>query len=114
MIPSVDGDTAICIGTVFHKFGEKEPSQGRLLLFEMELDTRLSNHKRQLNQISELNVKGCVYALARANGLLVAAVGPSVGFFLLGFFRILIYGRSLYTKLTAQASKKSRIGTTTT
>jgi DNA damage-binding protein 1 len=79
MIPSSEGDTVICVGTVFFKFGEKEPSQGRLLLFKAELDARLSRKKRQLKQISELNVQGCVYALARVNGLLVAAIGPTVG-----------------------------------
>jgi hypothetical protein len=80
MIPSSEGDTVICVGTVFLKLGEKEPSQGRLLLFKAELDETLSRKKRQLKQISELDVKGCVYALARVNGLLVAAIGPAVGF----------------------------------
>jgi hypothetical protein len=79
MIPSSEGDTVICVGTVFLKFGEKEPSQGRLLLFKAELDARLSRKRRQLKQISELDVKGCVYALARVNGLLAAAIGPAVG-----------------------------------
>jgi DNA damage-binding protein 1 len=79
MIPSPEGDTFICVGTVFFKFGEKEPSQGRLLLFEAEFDVRLSRKKRQLKQISELDVKSCVYALARVNGLLAAAIGPAVG-----------------------------------
>ena len=78
MIPLSKGDTAICIGTVFHKFGEKEPSQGRLLLFKAELDARLSRKKRQLKLISELDVNGCVYALAPVNGLLAAAIGPTV------------------------------------
>jgi hypothetical protein len=78
MIPS-SGDTVICVGTVFLKFGEKEPSQGRLLLFKVGLDARLSRTKRQLKQISELYVKGCVYALARVNGLLAAAIGAAVG-----------------------------------
>lgn len=77
MIPSL-GDTVICVGTVFIKFGEKEPSQGRLLLFKAELDASLSRTKRQLKQISELYVNGCVYALARVNGLLAAAIGPAV------------------------------------
>ena len=80
MIPSPEGDTTICIGTVFHKFGEKEPSQGRLLLFKAELDTKLSSTKPQLKQLSELDVMGCVYALARVNGLLAAAIGPSVSY----------------------------------
>ena len=80
MIPSSEGDTVICVGTVFFKFGEKEPSQGRLLLFKAELDVRLSRTKRQLKQISELDVKGCVYALARVNGLLAAAIGSAVGY----------------------------------
>jgi CPSF A subunit region len=79
MISSSEGDTSICIGTVFHVLGEKEPSQGRLLLFKADLDARLSRKQRQLKQISELYVKGCVYALARVNGLLAAAIGPSVG-----------------------------------
>lgn len=78
MIPS-KGDTVICAGTVFLKFGEKEPSQGRLLLFKAELDAKLSRKSRQLKQISELDVKGCVYALARVNELLAAAIGPAVG-----------------------------------
>ena len=81
MIPSSDGDTVICIGTVIHIFGEKEPSQGRLLLFKAELDTRLSSNKRQLKQISDLDAKGCVYALARVNEYLAAAIGPAVSFF---------------------------------
>lgn len=81
MIPSSDGDTAICIGTVIHIVGEKEPSKGRLLLFKAELDTRLSSNKRQLKQISDVHVKGCVYALARVNEYLAAAIGPAVSFF---------------------------------
>jgi DNA damage-binding protein 1 len=80
MVPLSKGDTAICIGTVFHRFGEKEPSQGRLLLFKAEFDARLSRKKRQLKQISELDVNGCVYALALVNGLLAAAIGPTVGY----------------------------------
>jgi hypothetical protein len=79
MIPSSEGDTVICVGTVFLKFGEKEPSQGRLLLFKAELDANLSRKSRQLKQMPELDIKGCVYALARVNGLLAAAIGPAVG-----------------------------------
>lgn len=79
MIPLSEGDTIICVGTVFLKLGEKESSQGRLLLFKAELDVRLSRTKRQLKQISELDVKGCVYALTRLDGLLAAAIGPAVG-----------------------------------
>jgi CPSF A subunit region len=81
MIPLSEGDTAICVGTVFFKPGEKEPSQGRLLLLTAEFDATLSRTKRQLKKISEMDVHGCVYALARANGLLAAAVGPSVSAF---------------------------------
>ncbi|KAI9512431.1 CPSF A subunit region-domain-containing protein [Russula earlei] len=109
MMPSPKGDTAICIGTVFHKFGEKEPSQGRLLLFHAELDTRLSSNKHQLKQISELDVKGCVYALARVNGLLAAAVGPSVFVYKVdgtGFQRIAEwYHNYLVTSLVARESR---------
>lgn len=80
MIPSSEGDTAICVGTVFFKIGEKEPSQGRLLLFKAEADAKLSRKRRHLKQISELNVEGCVYALARVNGLLAAAICSAVGY----------------------------------
>jgi hypothetical protein len=79
MIPSSEGDTVICVGTTLFKYGEKEPSQGRLVLFKAALDTRLSRKRRQLKQISELDVQGCVYALARVNGQLAAAIGPGVG-----------------------------------
>jgi hypothetical protein len=78
MIPS-SGDTVICVGTAFFKYAEKEPSQGRLLLFKAELDARLSRKKRQLKQISELDVQGCTYTLARVNGLLAASIGSGVG-----------------------------------
>jgi hypothetical protein len=78
LIPLSEADTAICIGTVFFKPGEKEPSQGRLLLLAPEFDATLSSTRRQLKKTSEMDVHGCVYALARVNGLLAAAVGPSV------------------------------------
>jgi len=109
MIPSPEGDTAICIGTVFHKFGEKEPSQGRLLLFKAEFDTKLSSTKPQLKQLSELDVMGCVYALARVNGLLVAAIGPSVSVYKVddsGFQRVANwYHNYLVTSLAARGSR---------
>ena len=79
MIPLPEGETAICIGTVFFKAGEKEPSQGRLLLLTAEIDATLSKTKRQLKKIAEMDARGCVYALTRANGLLAAAIGSSVG-----------------------------------
>ncbi len=115
MIPSSEGDTVICIGTVFHKFGESEPSQGRLLLFKAELDARVSRKKRQLKQISELDVKGCVFALARVDGLLAAAIGPAVSA-LFPFVSAAESGADRFscTKLTIRDSKKSRIGITIT
>jgi CPSF A subunit region len=78
LVPLSEADTAICIGTVFFTPGEKEPSQGRLLLLTAESDATLSSTGRQLKKTSEIDVHGCVYALARVNGLLAAAVGPSV------------------------------------
>jgi len=116
MIPSSDGDTAICIGTVFHKFGEREPSRGRLVLFNAKLDTRLSSNKLQLKQISELEVKGCVHALARVDGLLAAAIGPSVS--ILSPFPVFCgvqnCNRFPSTKSTARVSERSQTGITTT
>ncbi|KAI0304406.1 CPSF A subunit region-domain-containing protein [Multifurca ochricompacta] len=79
MIPLSEEDTAvICVGTVFFKPGEKEPSQGRLLLFSAEWDSTLLNPKRQLKKISDMSVNGCVYALTRVNQLLAASIGPTV------------------------------------
>ncbi|KAI9465477.1 CPSF A subunit region-domain-containing protein [Lactarius psammicola] len=75
MIPFSEGNSAICVGTVFFKPNEPEPSQGRLLLITAEPDATAG---RQLKKNSEMNINGCVYALARVNGLLAASIGPSV------------------------------------
>ena len=75
MIPLPEGNTGICVGTVFFKPNEREPSQGRLLLITAESDETAGCH---LKKNSEMNINGCVYALARVNGLLAASIGPSV------------------------------------
>jgi len=74
-IPISEGNLAICVGTVFFKPNEPEPSQGRLLLFTAESEVTAG---RQLKKNSEMNIDGCVYAMTRVNGLLAASIGPSV------------------------------------
>ena len=111
-IPLPEGCSAICVGTVFFKPNEREPSQGRLLLMTAESDETAG---RQLKKNSEMNINGCVYALARVNGLLAASIGPSVSVCLLQFFCLIrSCFRFLYTKSTPRVFKQSQIGITTT
>ncbi|KAI0269851.1 CPSF A subunit region-domain-containing protein [Gloeopeniophorella convolvens] len=76
-LPLPGGDSVICVGTVFFRPEEREPSQGRVLLFTTEplLD---ASGKRELKKLAEIDANGCVYALACVKGLLAAAIGPSV------------------------------------
>ncbi len=111
MIPFSEGNTAICVGTVFFKPNEQEPSQGRLLLITAESDATTG---RQLKKNSEMSINGCVYALTRVNGLLAASIGPSVSVRLLQFCLIRSCFRFLYTKSTPRVFRQSHIGTTTT
>jgi hypothetical protein len=112
MIPLPEGHSAICVGTVFFKPNEREPSQGRLLLMTAESDEAAG---RQLKKNSEMNIDGCVYALARVNGLLAAAIGPSVSACLLQSSAMIRSDfRLLYTKSTPPGFKQSQIGITTT
>lgn len=80
MIPLQEGHSAICVGTVFFNPNEREPTQGRLILMTADSDEPAGS---QLKKGSEMNINGCVYALARVNGLLAAAIGPSVSVCLL-------------------------------
>jgi DNA damage-binding protein 1 len=77
-----EGNSAVCVGTVFFQHNEREPSRGRLLLITAESDAPT---RRQWKKNSEMNINGCVYALARVNGLLAASIGTSVSVILLEF-----------------------------
>ena len=77
MIPfPAEGNSAVCVGTVFFRPNEREPSQGRLLLITAESDATTTRGQWKKN--SEMNINGCVYALAHVNGLLAASIGSSV------------------------------------
>ena len=111
MIPFLDGNSAVCVGTVFFKPNEREPSQGRLLLITADSD---ATTRRQWKKNSEMNINGCVYALARVNGLLAASIGTSVSVCLLEFCSIQSCFRFLCTESTPRVFKQSHIGTITT
>ena len=85
MIPfPAEGNSAVCVGTVFFRPNEREPSQGRLLLITAESDATTARGQWKKN--SEMNINGCVYALAHVNGLLAASIGSSVSVRLFSIF----------------------------
>ncbi|KAH9042112.1 CPSF A subunit region-domain-containing protein [Lactarius pseudohatsudake] len=106
MMPFSEGNSAICVGTVFLKPNEQEPSQGRLLLITVESGAVAG---RQLKKTSEMNVNGCVYALTRVNGLLAASIGPSVSVYKVdaaGFQTVAQWNHNyLVTSLSARGSR---------
>ncbi|KAH9002600.1 CPSF A subunit region-domain-containing protein [Lactarius hatsudake] len=106
MMPFSEGNSAICVGTVFLKPNEQEPSQGRLLLITVESGAVAG---RQLKKSSEMNVSGCVYALTRVNGLLAASIGPSVSVYKVdasGFQTVAQWNHNyLVTSLSARGSR---------
>ncbi|KAI0084181.1 CPSF A subunit region-domain-containing protein [Irpex rosettiformis] len=69
---SISASAAFCVGTLRAQVGEREPSLGRLLLFE------ISGPAKDLKLISSREVDGCVYAIDAVNGLIAAAVNTSV------------------------------------
>jgi DNA damage-binding protein 1 len=63
-----------CLGTFNYEPEEKEPSNGRLLIF-----TAFSSSSNvQLSLVTSADVKGCVYSLALVNDAIVATVNSSV------------------------------------
>jgi len=66
------------VGTFYYQFTEHEPTDGRLLIFSIGGDGRLSPRSSQLSLITSAHVQGCVYALAIINGLIAVAVNASV------------------------------------
>jgi DNA damage-binding protein 1 len=63
-----------CLGTFTYEPDEKEPSNGRLLIFT----AFPSSSNMQLSLVASADVKGCVYSLALVNDTIVAAVNSSV------------------------------------
>lgn len=63
-----------CLGTFTYEPDEKEPTNGRLLIFT----AFQSASSLQLSLIASADVKGCVYSLALINDTIVAAVNSSV------------------------------------
>jgi DNA damage-binding protein 1 len=68
-----------CLGTVFYKAEEKEPTAGRLLIFTAyTLTTQSKSSSLELSMLTFANVKGCVYSLKVVENKIVAAVNSSV------------------------------------
>lgn len=67
----ISSSSAFCVGTLRTDVGSYEPTRGRLLLFELEGSS-------DLKLVAEEETDGCVYAIATANGMVVAAVNSSV------------------------------------
>lgn len=75
--PELDSKASFVIGTVRHQVGEYEPSSGRLILFKISTQSGT----RDLRKLIELDVHGCVYAIASVGNAIAAAVNTAVGFF---------------------------------
>ncbi|THV04459.1 hypothetical protein K435DRAFT_649225 [Dendrothele bispora CBS 962.96] len=70
--------TFFCVGTVYIRDEEKEPTKGRILVFSLH-QSKESSSVYQLNVAINENVSGCVYSLASmSNGTLAAAINSSV------------------------------------
>lgn len=73
-----DGDDRrpyFAVGTMFYDSMEKEPSRGRVLLFDVDgfYSARKGGHL-----IASAEIKGCAYALGSVDGKLVVAVNTGV------------------------------------
>eukprot|EP01038_Epipyxis_sp_PR26KG_P006417 gene6417-8834_t len=66
-----NGTEYIIVGTVYVINDEIEPSKGRILVFEITKD-------RKISLICEKDTKDAVYSLASVNGRLAAAIGSKV------------------------------------
>ncbi|KIJ59461.1 hypothetical protein HYDPIDRAFT_177805 [Hydnomerulius pinastri MD-312] len=62
----------VCAGVATFDEGEKEPSQGRLIL--LQTDTL----QMRLTVATSISIRGCVYALTSVNGNIIAAINSSV------------------------------------
>jgi CPSF A subunit region. len=81
MNPLIESKTMplFCLGTLWYKPDEKEPTDGRLLIFTAyDNDSQSRMTTLQLSLVASMHVKGCVYSLAVVNGMIAAAVNASV------------------------------------
>lgn len=71
---------SFAVGTVRHELAQREPSEGRLLLFSLDPvhDRSSSVDSARFKILAETKTPGCVYALDSVGDLLVAAVNSSV------------------------------------
>lgn len=68
-----------CLGTVFYKAEEVEPTAGRLLIFTAYPSTTQSKlPSLELAMLTSTTVRGCVYSLKFVEDKIVAAVNSSV------------------------------------
>lgn len=68
-----------CLGTYIYEAEEKEPTNGRLLIFTAYQSESPSNASSlQLSMVASTDVKGCVYALTVVGDTVVAAVNSAV------------------------------------
>jgi DNA damage-binding protein 1 len=70
------GLSYICVGTFFYQADETEPTEGRVLVFRTYEVPPSSS--QQLSLVTSVQVEGCVYAMANANGMLAVAINASV------------------------------------
>lgn len=79
---AVDGSTEatefVVVGTCYIVPNEQEPSQGRLLVFQVDTD---SEGTRVVTLVAEKDTRGPVYSLAEVRGKLVAGVNHKVQVF---------------------------------
>jgi hypothetical protein len=66
----------LCVGTFTYHADEKEPAEGRLLLFDIHEIP--SSSGQQLALVTSLDVHGCVYALTNLDQMIAAAINASV------------------------------------
>lgn len=79
--PMVNGKamSLFCLGTYIYEAEEKEPTNGRLLIFTAYQSESPSNTSSlQLSMVASADVKGCVYALTVVGDTVVAAVNSAV------------------------------------
>lgn len=79
-----------CLGTVVHNDEDKEPTQGRLLVFSAYASpVPKQNSTVELSLLASAEVNGCVYALKMVKGKIIAAINSSVREYPLAFAMIL-------------------------
>lgn len=63
----------LCVGVTSYNAGEREPSQGKLVLLQA------NGSRAFLVVMASVSVKGCVYAITSVQNMILAAVNSSVG-----------------------------------